>query len=71
MLSRVADTIYWMARYMERTHGMLQFIRTNYISSQDDINDFSWKPLLIAYGSELSKHDIAAIEKIRQRFLTT
>lgn len=63
MLSRVADTIYWMARYMERTHGMLQILRTNYISSQDDIKDFSWRPLLNTYASGLSKEEITKIEK--------
>lgn len=63
MLSRVADTIYWMARYIERTHGMLQVMRINYISSQDDINDFSWKPLLNTYGSELTGDEIMKIEK--------
>lgn len=63
MLSRVADTIYWMARYMERTHGMLQFMRTTYISSQDDIKDFSWRPLLNTYGSGLEKAEASRIEK--------
>ncbi len=63
MLSRVADTIYWMARYMERTHGMLQIMRTNYILSQDDIHEFSWKPLLNTYGSTLSAKEISKIEK--------
>jgi len=62
MLSRVADTIYWMARYVERTHGLLQIMRINYISSQEDINDFSWKPLLITYGSDLSPSKISSIE---------
>ncbi|GEO10203.1 alpha-E domain-containing protein [Segetibacter aerophilus] len=63
MLSRVAETIYWMARYMERTDGMLQVMRTSYISSQDDIKDFSWKQLLNTYGSGLSKDEIIKIEK--------
>lgn len=63
MLSRVADTIFWMARYMERTHGMLQILRTNYISSQDEMNDFSWKPLLNTYGSGLNKGEITNLEK--------
>lgn len=69
MLSRVADTIYWMARYMERTHGMLQIMRTNYILSQDDINGFSWKPLLNTYGSELSAEEITKTEKNTSRVL--
>jgi len=46
MLSRVADSIFWMARYMERTNGMLRVLRTNYISSQDEVKDFSWQTLL-------------------------
>ncbi len=63
MLSRVADTIYWMARYMERTHGMLQIIRISYISSQDDICDFNWRSLLNTYGSDLTADEIIKVEK--------
>jgi uncharacterized alpha-E superfamily protein len=63
MLSRVAETIYWMARYIERTNGMLQVLRTNYISSQDDIVNFSWRPLLNTYSNGLSKHELETIEK--------
>ncbi len=62
MLSRVADTIYWMARYMERTNGMLQVLRTSYISSQDDIQDFSWRPLLNTYGGDLTPKQIKEAE---------
>ena len=47
MLSRVADSVFWMARYMERTNGMLRILRTNYISSQDEVKDFSWNTLLV------------------------
>lgn len=61
MLSRVADTIYWLARYMERTSGMLQVLRTNYISSQDEGRMISWAPLLQNY-SLLEPDEIAAIE---------
>lgn len=50
MLSRVADTIYWLGRYMERTHAMLQVVRIHYISSQDDPAYGSWQPLLHTYG---------------------
>jgi uncharacterized alpha-E superfamily protein len=50
MLSRVADSVFWMARYMERTNGMLRILRTNYISSQDEVKDFSWQPLLRNYS---------------------
>jgi uncharacterized alpha-E superfamily protein len=50
MLSRVADSVFWMARYMERTNGMLRLLRTNYVSSQDEVKDFSWQPLLGTYS---------------------
>ena len=50
MLSRVADSVFWMARYMERTNGMLRLLRTSYISSQDEVKDFSWQPLLRNYS---------------------
>lgn len=61
MLSRVADTIYWLGRYMERTNGMLQVILTQYISSQDNAGNFIWGPLLKIYG-ELSEDEIKSIE---------
>lgn len=50
MLSRVADSVFWMARYMERTNGMLRILRTNYISSQDEVRDFNWQTLLRNYS---------------------
>jgi len=46
-----------MARYMERTNGILRLLRTNYISSQDEVKDFSWQPLLGTYS------DAPAVEK--------
>ena len=62
MLSRVADTIYWMARYLERSTSILQVIRTNYISSQDEINEFSWRSVLQTYGT-LSLEEMEVTEK--------
>jgi len=58
MLSRVADTIYWLARYMERTQTMLQVIRIQYIASQDEPNYWGWQPLLYTYG-DLSEKEVA------------
>lgn len=60
MLSRVADSVFWMARYMERTNGMLRILRTNYISSQDEVKDFSWHTLLRNY-SDASPEEVADI----------
>lgn len=50
MLSRVANSICWIGRYMERTNGMLRLLRTNYISSQDEVIDFSWQYILQLYS---------------------
>lgn len=60
MLSRVADSVFWMARYMERTNGTLRLLRTNYISSQDEVQEFSWQPLLRSYSDAPAK-EIQAI----------
>jgi len=46
MLSRVADSLYWMSRYVERADGILRMLKVNYISSQEDSSNFSWDPIL-------------------------
>ncbi len=46
MLSRVADSLFWMARYIERSDGILRMLKVNYNSSQDNLSDFSWQPVL-------------------------
>ncbi|MBL0743522.1 alpha-E domain-containing protein [Chryseolinea lacunae] len=51
MLSRVADSLYWMSRYMERTDSILRMLKINYASSQDSPEDFSWQPVLRIFGS--------------------
>jgi uncharacterized alpha-E superfamily protein len=58
MLSRVADTIYWLGRYMERTQVMLQTIRIQYIASQDEPHYWGWQPLLLTFG-DLSDQELA------------
>ncbi len=68
MLSRVANTIYWLGRYMERTNGMLQVILTQYISSQDNMNNFTWEPLLKVYG-ELTEEEIKNMESSSSKSL--
>lgn len=46
MLSRVAESLYWLSRYIERTDGMLRMLKINYASSQDAISEFSWTPVM-------------------------
>jgi len=61
MLSRVADSLYWMSRYMERSDGILRMLKINYASSQDDIHEFSWKPVLRIF-TYLKEEEANAIE---------
>ncbi|MFT4062670.1 MAG: alpha-E domain-containing protein [Edaphocola sp.] len=43
MLSRVAENLFWMARYMERTNAQLRIVRTLYVASQDGIPFMKWE----------------------------
>jgi uncharacterized alpha-E superfamily protein len=57
MLSRVADGMFWLNRYMERTDGMLLSLNTFYILSFDkELEDSQgYKPLLEYYTDLLQK----------------
>lgn len=59
MLSRVADGMFWLNRYMERTDGMLLTLNTLYILSFDKESGDSlgYKPLL-EYYTDLSQKQI-------------
>ncbi|MET0636452.1 MAG: alpha-E domain-containing protein [Chitinophagaceae bacterium] len=58
MLSRIADSLFWMNRYMERSDHQLRVIRTNYILSFDSgYNDsFSWKDVITLFGHPMEDH---------------
>jgi uncharacterized alpha-E superfamily protein len=73
MLSRVADSLYWMSRYMERTDGILRMLKINYASSQDDINEFSWKPVLriFTYLEEEQANAIAHHSRAVLQYMVT
>lgn len=62
MLSRVADSLFWMSRYMERCDGMLRMLKINYAASQDDIDGFSWVPALKLF-SYMNDEEAAGISK--------
>jgi uncharacterized alpha-E superfamily protein len=63
MLSRVADGMFWLNRYMERTDGMLLTLNTFYILSFDkETNDSQgYKPLL-EYYTDLSMEQINQVQ---------
>ncbi|MFY7899300.1 MAG: alpha-E domain-containing protein [Chitinophagaceae bacterium] len=56
MLSRIADSLFWTNRYMERADGLLRCTMTNYILMFDKgvSNNLSWKHILeiFTYSSE-------------------
>lgn len=54
MLSRVADSILWMSRYVERAENLARFIDVT-LNLQIDIpgsQDTQWEPLVLATGDE-------------------
>jgi uncharacterized alpha-E superfamily protein len=52
LLSRVADSVYWMARYMERAENVARFIGVN-LNLQFDLQldpEHQWQPLIDTSG---------------------
>jgi uncharacterized alpha-E superfamily protein len=62
MLSRVADSLFWMARYLERTDSVLRMLKINHQASQDDPEEFTWRPVLKIFAT-LPEEQMATIEK--------
>jgi uncharacterized alpha-E superfamily protein len=58
MLSRAADSVFWMARYLERTDNLLRLLRTDYIAAQDELLDYNWQLLCDTFGSAEPKQKI-------------
>ena len=55
MLSRVADSIYWMSRYIERAENYARLIEVDYNLSMDlppGIVQQQWRPLVLTTGDE-------------------
>ncbi len=54
MLSRVAESIYWMARYVERAENVSRFISVNLNLNMDlaSAGDEQWLPLVITTGDQ-------------------
>jgi uncharacterized alpha-E superfamily protein len=68
MLSRVADSLYWMSRYIERTNSILRMLKINYLSSQDDVEEFTWQPVLQIFTA-MDEDKIKTIEKDGRKVL--
>ncbi|HCN84596.1 MAG TPA: alpha-E domain-containing protein, partial [Sphingobacteriaceae bacterium] len=61
MLSRVASSLYWLSRYVERSDGILRMLKINYASSQDALHEFSWRQVIKIY-TDLEEEKICEIE---------
>jgi len=62
-----------MSRYLERTDGILRMLKINYASSQDDIGEFSWKPVLktFTYLDEETANGIAHHSRAVLQYMVT
>jgi len=63
MLSRIADSLFWLNRYMERADGILRVVRTNYIFVLDKgiTDNVTWRPILETY-TNCKEEDIVKLE---------
>src|SRR3954470_12035505 len=55
MLSRVAESLYWMSRYLERAEDVARIIAVNFQASLDApyLGDaFMWEPLITITGDQ-------------------
>lgn len=57
MLSRIANHLFWMARYMERSEHLARYIKVQYFSSLDAPETFSRQSALISMLSMLGGMD--------------
>ena len=74
MLSRVADSVYWMSRYVERAENVARFVDVNYQLMLDAPagRDQQWEPLVATTGDheQFAKRYGVATEENITRFLT-
>lgn len=54
MLSRVADSVYWLSRYVERAENVARFIDVNYNLTLDESSELGnqWAPLVYTTGDQ-------------------
>jgi uncharacterized alpha-E superfamily protein len=64
MLSRIADSLYWMSRYLERADGtarLLEINLTHLLEAEDALPEAAeWKPLLVICGHEQAFVELCA-----------
>ena len=59
MLSRVAETIYWMSRYVERAENVARFVDVNYNVTLGESASLTqqWSPLIYTTGDQDDFHE--------------
>src|SRR5262245_29322633 len=74
MLSRLADSLYWMSRYVERAENVARFIEVNTWLSLDLPGGYQeqWSPLISTTGDDalFAEHYDRASERNVFHFLT-
>ena len=75
MLSRVADSVYWMSRYVERAENVARFIEVNFQLTLDNpvSGDQQWQPLVNTSGDhgDFAKRYRTPTQENVLQFLTT
>lgn len=63
MLSRIAESLFWMNRYVERAEGMMRMLRINFMTSLDknESETYNWSTVLQIF----TDLDEEGIEKIK------
>lgn len=66
MLSRIADSLFWLSRYMERSDCLMRVIRTNYILAFDASSntDFSWNDVAGVFNAMDPTNTLSATEAL-------
>jgi uncharacterized alpha-E superfamily protein len=66
MLARIASTLYWTGRYLERSEHLARYLRVQYFSMLDapmsQSKDFILKSILNMYGSQDEEEDREPVE---------
>lgn len=72
MLSRVANNLIWLDRYMERGNGILSLLKVNYYAHIDSPELFSWTPIIKTFtGFDTDFYTEDALECIHFMVLNT
>jgi len=67
LLSRYAEAIYWMARYIERAENLARVLDVNETFSRDSRGWQNWQSILQLYRDEerfFENHDTADAERV-------